>query len=97
MCVPAHDQRDFEFARHYGLPVKVVIQPPGETLNADTMTEAFVDDGVMVNFPFTISRDMEYVAKVTVVEVHDTLCVAHVVQGFEEKPIQVGYDASTRR
>ena len=32
MAVPAHDQRDFEFARKYGLPVRVVIQPPGDTL-----------------------------------------------------------------
>ena len=30
MAVPAHDQRDFEFARKYGLPVRVVIQPEGE-------------------------------------------------------------------
>ena len=30
MAVPAHDQRDFEFARAYGLPVKVVIQNPAE-------------------------------------------------------------------
>ena len=29
MAVPAHDQRDFEFAQKYGLPIKVVIQPPG--------------------------------------------------------------------
>ena len=30
MAVPAHDQRDFEFARTYGLPMRVVVQPPGE-------------------------------------------------------------------
>ncbi len=29
MAVPAHDQRDFEFARQYGLPIRVVIQPEG--------------------------------------------------------------------
>jgi len=53
MAVPAHDQRDFEFARKYDLPMQVVIQPPGskggETLDASTMTAAYVDPGVLVN------------------------------------------------
>jgi len=49
MGVPAHDQRDFEFARKYNLPVRVVIQPEGQELNGDTMTEAFPAEGIMVN------------------------------------------------
>ncbi len=49
MAVPAHDGRDFAFARTFGLPIRVVIQPEGEMLNGQTMTEAFVGDGVMVN------------------------------------------------
>ncbi len=49
MAVPTHDQRDFEFARKYGIPMTVVIQPPGEELDPATMTEAYTDDGVMVN------------------------------------------------
>jgi leucyl-tRNA synthetase len=49
MAVPAHDQRDFEFARTYGLPVRVVIQPEGQTLDASTMEEAYSGEGVMVN------------------------------------------------
>ncbi len=48
MAVPAHDQRDFEFARKFGLPIRVVIQPPEGTLRAQEMTEAYVDPGVMV-------------------------------------------------
>ena len=35
MAVPAHDQRDFEFAHTYGLPIRVVIQPAGERLDPD--------------------------------------------------------------
>jgi leucyl-tRNA synthetase len=49
MAVPAHDERDLAFARKFGLPVRVVIQPPDGTLDGETMSEAFVGDGVMVN------------------------------------------------
>lgn len=49
MGVPAHDQRDFEFARKYGLPVRVVIQPPGKELEPDMMTGAYEGEGIMVN------------------------------------------------
>jgi len=49
MAVPAHDQRDFEFAREYGIPVKVVIQDGDASLDADTMTGAYVEDGCQVN------------------------------------------------
>lgn len=49
MAVPAHDQRDFEFARKFHLPIRVVIQPEGESLNADVMERAYPHDGVMVN------------------------------------------------
>ena len=49
MGVPAHDQRDFMFARTYGIPIKVVIQPEGEELDPETMAEAYVEPGVQVN------------------------------------------------
>ncbi len=49
MAVPAHDQRDFEFARKYGIPVKVVISPENGVLDAATMTVAYAEAGVMVN------------------------------------------------
>ena len=48
MAVPAHDQRDFEFARKYDLPLQVVIQPEGQTLDPAAMTEAYADPGVLV-------------------------------------------------
>jgi leucyl-tRNA synthetase len=40
MAVPAHDERDFAFARKYGLKVVPVIQPEGVELNGDTMEAA---------------------------------------------------------
>jgi leucyl-tRNA synthetase len=49
MAVPAHDQRDFEFAKKYQLTIRVVIQPVGRQLIAAAMTEAYVDDGVMAD------------------------------------------------
>lgn len=49
MAVPAHDQRDFEFARKYGIPVRVVIKPPGGDLEPGGMTEAYEEPGTMVN------------------------------------------------
>ena len=50
MAVPAHDQRDFEFARKFGLEVRVVIQPEDmEALDGDTMAESVPAYGAMVN------------------------------------------------
>ncbi|MBI5814131.1 MAG: leucine--tRNA ligase [Nitrospinae bacterium] len=55
MSVPAHDQRDLDFAIKYDLPVKIVIHPKGQTgfdsseLDAEAMSEAFAGDGIMVN------------------------------------------------
>ena len=47
MGVPAHDQRDFEFARKYGLPINVVIAPPG--WDGGELAQAHVEEGTMVN------------------------------------------------
>ena len=49
MAVPAHDQRDFEYAKKYGLPMKVVITPKDETLDVASLTEAYTDPGVLVD------------------------------------------------
>jgi leucyl-tRNA synthetase len=54
MAVPAHDERDFEFARQFGLPIRTVVRPPEEWLNAtraalEQLTQAYTGDGAAVN------------------------------------------------
>ncbi len=49
MAVPAHDQRDFEFAKKFGLEIKVVVQPEGETLDGSAIAKATTEGGVMAN------------------------------------------------
>jgi leucyl-tRNA synthetase len=65
MGVPAHDQRDFEFAREQGLPIRIVIAPEGADLDPDHMTEAYAAEGTMVSSgPFDGERSPESIAKV---------------------------------
>jgi leucyl-tRNA synthetase len=49
MAVPAHDQRDFEFAKEYEIPIRIVIQPHDYELNLLKITRAYEGDGVLVN------------------------------------------------
>ncbi len=49
MAVPAHDERDFDFARQFGLEIIPVIQPDGEQFDGETMPEAYVGPGSMIN------------------------------------------------
>jgi leucyl-tRNA synthetase len=66
MAVPAHDQRDFEFAKKYGIPIVVVIQPAGEELRAGEMDCAYVDEGVMVHSgPFDGMSNREGIPAIT--------------------------------
>jgi leucyl-tRNA synthetase len=72
MAVPGHDQRDFEFARKYQLPITVVIQPEGSPLRAaamgamGAMTEAYEEEGVLVDSgEFTGLNSRDAVEKMT--------------------------------
>jgi leucyl-tRNA synthetase len=69
MCVPAHDQRDLEFCRKYGLPIRVVVQPlEGEPLVPEKMTAPFDEhqQGKLVNSgPFSGLPPEEAIAKMT--------------------------------
>jgi leucyl-tRNA synthetase len=49
MAVPAHDQRDFDFAKKYGLDIIVVVKPADEDLDTENLSEAYVGQGIMVN------------------------------------------------
>ncbi|MBO0698524.1 MAG: leucine--tRNA ligase, partial [Zavarzinella sp.] len=54
MAVPGHDERDFEFAKQFGLPIVTVVRPPDEWLKKtkstlDNLTEGYVEDGVAMN------------------------------------------------
>jgi leucyl-tRNA synthetase len=62
MAVPAHDARDFQFAKDYGLPIRTVIVPPGEYdgFHAGEPAEVFEEHGVLVDSgPFTGLRSEE--------------------------------------
>ena len=49
MAVPAHDERDFAFAKKFGLPIRKVIAPPDANDDDDDLPEAYIGPGVMVN------------------------------------------------
>ena len=49
MAVPAHDQRDFEFAKKYNLPIRIVIKPKDQEVSFNTLEVAFDGEGIMVN------------------------------------------------
>lgn len=49
MAVPAHDERDFEFAKKFDLPIKTVIKPSENVSGNTELSAAFVEPGIMVN------------------------------------------------
>ncbi len=66
MAVPAHDQRDFEFAKKYGLPIKVVITPPDKQLKNEELECAYVEEGVLINSnEFNALSNVDAIDKIT--------------------------------
>ena len=66
MAVPAHDQRDFEFAKKYNIPIKVVISPESYELNAEKMSRAYIEEGNLVNSgDFNGMGNMEAIDEIT--------------------------------
>ncbi|MCK4644006.1 leucine--tRNA ligase [bacterium] len=60
MGVPAHDERDFSFSKKYSIPIKVVINPEDEQLDISSMTNAYIEPGIMTDsgeFTGMISSD----------------------------------------
>jgi leucyl-tRNA synthetase len=49
MAVPAHDERDYDFARKYGLPIRMVITPDGSASDPNETPDCYTGDGIMVN------------------------------------------------
>ena len=86
MAVPAHDQRDFDFARKFGLPIVPVYQEPGQEVDGDTMTAATTDKGVLVHSgPFDgLAYSKETVQKVAAWLEADGLGKAVVTYRFRD-------------
>lgn len=70
MAVPAHDSRDFAFARHFGLPIVQVIQKPGEALSDPTGWEESYDskEGIAVNSGFINGLEVKEAIRAVVAE-----------------------------
>lgn len=66
MAVPAHDQRDFEFAKKYNLPIKVVIKPQDYEIDEKKITEAYTGNGTLIDSGvFTDLRNDKAIEKIT--------------------------------
>ncbi len=66
MGVPAHDTRDFAFAKKYNLPIKAVISADGSHVEGSEMAEAYTEDGIMINSgEFNGTENNEGIRKVT--------------------------------
>ena len=66
MAVPAHDQRDFEFAKKYNIPIKVVIQPVNYELDEKKLSISYTGEGTLVNSEkFNSMKNREAILEIT--------------------------------
>lgn len=66
MAVPAHDQRDFEFAKAFDLEIIPVLDPEDPTIDVNDLREAFISDGKMIHSEqFTGMENREAIEKIT--------------------------------
>ncbi|WP_457561227.1 leucine--tRNA ligase [Caminibacter sp.] len=73
MAVPAHDERDFEFAKKYSLPIKWVIKPESGEINKN---EAYAGEGVLINSgEFSGMKNTE--AKNAIIKKFEELGIGH--------------------
>ena len=80
MAVPAHDRRDFAFAKRYKIPIKAVIAPPEGAISPEEMTDAYTEPGIMMNSAHFDGMDSQKaIAAITDFGVE---------KGFAEKTIQ---------
>ena len=68
---PAHDQRDFDFARKYNLQIVRVVSDSQNTKTDDQMKEAFTGDGKMINSEFLNGLDVKEAKKVIIEKIEE--------------------------
>ncbi|MBY9005421.1 MAG: leucine--tRNA ligase [Candidatus Lokiarchaeota archaeon] len=82
MAVPAHDQRDFEFAKKYDIPIRIVIQPHEYELNAEKMSRAFESQGILANSEeFNDMENLNAIKSIT--EKLDKLGIGHATINYK--------------
>ncbi|MFX1390235.1 MAG: leucine--tRNA ligase [Promethearchaeota archaeon] len=82
MAVPAHDQRDFEFAKEHHIPMKVVIQSHNYELNVTKMNRAYESDGILVNSADFNGMENDYAAK-KITQKLDALGMGHATINYK--------------
>lgn len=80
MAVPAHDERDFEFASLFNLPIPTVIRPKTEDDQWQVGAAAFVDDGILINSGRHSGLDSATARKAIVADLSQSECGEETIQ-----------------